>query len=77
MDDCHPYYDKNGYTTSRYGWLQAEWLNKETALKVFQESSWHQHVATAKNYLSHITPEKMHGCNHSVKEWPFTTPLFK
>ena len=25
---------------SRDGWLQLEWLNKYTALKVFQESSW-------------------------------------
>ena len=41
MDDCHPYYDKNRYTTSGYGSLQVEWLNKETALKVLQESSWH------------------------------------
>ena len=38
MDDCHPYYDKNRYTTSRYGWLPVEWLNKETAVKFFQET---------------------------------------
>ena len=29
MDDCHPFNDKNRYTTtSRGGWLQLEWLNK-------------------------------------------------
>ena len=29
MDDCHPFNDKNRYTTaSRDGWLQLEWLNK-------------------------------------------------
>ena len=25
MDDSHPFYDKNRYTTSRDGWLQLEW----------------------------------------------------
>ena len=39
MDDCHPFYDKNRYTTSRDGWIQLEWLNKYTALKFFQKSS--------------------------------------
>ena len=29
------------YTTASYGWLQVEWLNKETSFKVFQESSWY------------------------------------
>ena len=40
MDDCHPFYDKNRYTTSKDGWLQLEWLKKYTGHKVFQESSW-------------------------------------
>ena len=28
-------------TNSKDWWLQLEWLNKETVLKVFQESSWY------------------------------------
>ena len=40
MDDWHLYYDKNKYTSSSFGWLQIQWLSKETALKVFQEGSW-------------------------------------
>ena len=40
MDDCRPFNDKNRYnTTSRDRWLQLEWLNKHTILKVFQESN--------------------------------------
>ena len=40
MDDCHPFNDKNRYTTtSRDGRLQLEWLNKYTFLKVFQEGN--------------------------------------
>ena len=46
---CHPYYDKNRYTTSVYGWLQVEWLNKETALKVFQERSCYQNFSVPYN----------------------------
>ena len=39
-DDCRPFNDKDWYTTtSRDGWLQSEWLNKYTFLKVFQESN--------------------------------------
>ena len=31
MDDCHPFSDKNRYTTtSRDGWLRLEWLDKQT-----------------------------------------------
>ena len=37
MNDWHPYYHKNRYTTSSFRWLQIKWLSKETALKVFQE----------------------------------------
>ena len=40
MDDCRRFDDKNRYTTtSRDGWLQLEWLNKQTFIKVFQESN--------------------------------------
>ena len=58
MDDWHPYYEKNRYTISSFGWLQIEWLSKETALKVFQEK------------LSFpCNPEKMDDCNnHSGKK---------
>ena len=28
MDDCHSFYDKNWYTTSRDWWLILEWLDK-------------------------------------------------
>ena len=29
MDDCHPFNNKNRYTTtSKHGWLQLKWLNK-------------------------------------------------
>ena len=34
MDDCHPFKDKNRYTTtSRDGWVQLEWLNKWLSLR--------------------------------------------
>ena len=37
-DDCHPFNNKKQYTnTSRDGWLQLEWLDKQTFLKVFQD----------------------------------------
>ena len=30
MDDCNSFYNENGYTTSRDGWLILEWLNRLT-----------------------------------------------
>ena len=40
MDDWRAFNDKNRYTTtSRDGWLQLEWLNKQTFPKVFQEGN--------------------------------------
>ena len=36
--------------------------------KVFQKGSWSENVAAVKNYLFHITPERMDGSNCSVKE---------
>ena len=39
-DDRRIFIDKNRYTTTpRDGWLQLEWLNKQTFLIVFQESN--------------------------------------
>ena len=31
-DDCHSFWYKNRYVTSRDRWLQSGWLNKQTAL---------------------------------------------
>ena len=40
MGDCRAFNDKNRYTTtSRDPWLQLEWLNKKTFLKIFQEGN--------------------------------------
>ena len=58
---------KNRYTTSRDGWLQLEWLNRRKK-GLLKKSLVLISIAAVKNYLFHVHPEKMDGCNCPLKQ---------